>query len=233
MRTRIPAVLSRAIVLPLLLMAATPAFSAKTPDTWDGLLHVPSKKMGAVYLQPSADFRTYTKVMLDPVEIAFRKNWERDHDSLSATGRISNEQAQRILDEAKTGFQKLFVEAYQKAGYQVVEQSGPGVLRLATAVVDLDVTSPDTMSAGRTWTFSKDAGSATLVLEARDSQTGAILGRAVDRRALDDVQPYIRNSVTNGAEFEQLFTSWAKKSAAGLDELKSLSPINVDGMRAK
>jgi hypothetical protein len=233
MRTKLPTMLSRAIVLPLLLLTATPAFPAKTPDTWDGLLHVPSKKMGAVYLQPNADFRTYTKVMLDPAEIAFRKNWERDHSSFSPTGSISNEQAQRILDEAKAGFQKLFVAAYQKAGYQVVDQAGPGVLRLATAVVDLDVTVPDTMSAGRTWTFSKDAGSATLVLEARDSQTGAILGRAVDRRALDDVQPYVRNSVTNGSEFEQLFESWAKKSAAGLDELKSLSPVNVDGLRAQ
>ncbi|EJL34164.1 DUF3313 family protein [Novosphingobium sp. AP12] len=230
MRTR---QLSRAIVLPLLLMAATPAFSAKAPDTWDGLLHVPSKKMGAVYLQANADFRVYSKVMLDPTQIAFRKNWERDHNTLSAMGSISNEQAQRILDQAKAGFQKLFVDAYQKAGYEVVQQGGPGVLRVATAVVDLDVTSPDTMSAGRTWTFSKDAGSATLVLEARDSQTGAILGRAVDKRALDDVQPYIRNSVTNGSEFEQLFASWAKKSAAGLGELKALSPVNVDGMRAK
>lgn len=225
--------LSRAVVLPLLLLAATPTFAAKPPDTWDGLLHVPSKKLGSVYLQPNADFRAYTKVMLDPAEIAFRKNWQRDHDTLSPGGGITNEQAQRILDEAKAGFQKLFVEAYQKAGYQVVEQAGPGVLRLATAVVDLDVTAPDTMSAGRTWTFSKDAGSATLVLEARDSQTGAILGRAVDKRALDNVQPYVRNSVTNGSEFERLFESWAKKSAAGLDELKALSPIDVDGMRAK
>lgn len=232
MRIKLSTALGGAL-LPLLLTAASPAFSAKAPDTWDGLLHVPSKKLEAVYLQPNADFRTYTKVMLDPAEIAFRKNWQRDHSSLTATGQISNEQAQRILDDAKAGFQKLFVDAYQKAGYQVVDQIGPDVLRVSTAVVDLDVTAPDTMSAGRTWTFSKEAGSATLVLEARDSQTGAILGRAVDKRALDDVRPYIRNTVTNSSEFEQLFASWAKKSAAGLGELKSLSPVNVEGLRAK
>ncbi|HUD29005.1 MAG TPA: DUF3313 family protein [Novosphingobium sp.] len=214
-------------------MAATPAFAAKPPDTWDGLLHVPSKKLGAVYLQPNADFRGYTKVMLDPAEIAFRKNWQREHNSVTMAGPVSNEDASRILARAKDGFQKLFVEAYQKAGYQVVDQSGPDVMRLSTAVLDLDVTAPDTMSPGRNYTFTQDAGSATLVLEARDSVTGAILGRAVDKRDMDDIRPYLRNSVTNNTDFEQLFASWAKKSAAGLDELKALSPINVDGIRSK
>src|SRR5262245_11029369 len=45
------------------------ATAAKAPDTWDGLIKVKSKRADAVYLQPGADFRPYTKVMLDPTEV--------------------------------------------------------------------------------------------------------------------------------------------------------------------
>ena len=41
----------------------------------DGLVRVKSKRLDVVYLQPGADFRSYTKVMLDPTEVAFAKNW--------------------------------------------------------------------------------------------------------------------------------------------------------------
>ncbi|MGH6743731.1 uncharacterized protein DUF3313 [Novosphingobium sp. PhB57] len=226
--------LSRYAVLPLLLACAVPALAAKAPDTWDGLMHVKSSKIETVYLQPDADFRGYTKVMIDPAEIAFRKNWQREHGFAEDRGRpVSNEQARDILEQAKTGFHKLFVEAYQKAGYQVVDQPGSDVLRLSTAVVNLDVVAPDPMTAGRSWTFSRDAGGGTLVIEARDSRTGALLGRAVDSRSMEDSRAYLRNTVTNTADFEDLFAHWAKLSAAGLTELKSLSPINAEGMSKK
>ena len=227
--------LARGIILPLLLLASTPVMAAKPPDTWEGLLLVQSTKMDAVYLLPDADFRGYTKVMLDPTETAFRKNWQRDQnsDAIDTQRRISNSEAKEILDRAKTGFDKVFAEAYQKAGYQVVTEPGPDVLRLRTAVINLDVAAPDTMSAGRSWTFSREAGAATLVLEARDSVTGAVLGRAIDARSTGDARPYLRNSVTNYSEFRELFERWAKLSINGLTELKERSPINAEGLGKK
>ncbi len=52
---------------------------------WDGLVEVKPKRLDAAYLMPGADFRPYTKLMIDPVEVAFRKNWMRDvNDSASA-----------------------------------------------------------------------------------------------------------------------------------------------------
>jgi hypothetical protein len=76
-------------------------------------------------------------------------------------------------------------------------------------------------------TFSRDAGAATLVIEARDSVTGALLGRAVDGRAVDDSPVARRNRVTNYADFSRLMETWAKNSVKGLDELKALSPIKA------
>jgi hypothetical protein len=220
-----------AVAAALALGIATPIGAAAPPAEWDGLIHVKAKRLDAVYLLPQADFRGYAKVMLDPTQVAFRKNWQRDTSTV--TNRISDEDARRILDGARSTFEAIFRKAYQDAGYEVVTTPGPDVLRIATAIINLDVVAPDLMTAGRSRTYSKDVGSATLVIEARDSVSGAILGRAVDSRTMGDVRPYLRNSVTNSAEFEQTFRAWAKRSTEGLAELKALSPIDANGNVAK
>ncbi|RJF93257.1 DUF3313 family protein [Sphingomonas cavernae] len=219
-----------------LLAVPLPALHAKAPDTWDNLHKVKAKRLDEVYLLPGADFRTYTKVMMDPTEVAFQKNWLRDYNNstIGLSNRISDKDAQEMLNNAKTGFEEVFVKAYTNAGYQVVTQPGPDVLRLRTAVINLTVTAPDTMSAGRTRTFSREAGEATVVIEARDSVTGAILGRAVDRQDIgDDSFILRRTSVSNRGDFEMAFSSWAKASANGLNELKALSPIDTNAQPVK
>lgn len=218
-----------------LAIAATPLAAQEGQANWDGLVKVESKKLDQVYLLPQADFREYTKVLIEPTEVAFRKNWQRDQnrDRLDLANSVSDADARRILDDAQKGFQKYFTEAYTKDGYQVVTEAGPDVLRISTAIVNLDVAAPDTMSATRGRTFSRDAGEATLVLEARDSLTGELLGRAVDERETSDMGPYVRNSVTNAAAFEQVFSRWARDSADGLAELKSLSPIDASALQVR
>ena len=101
------------------------------------------------------------------------------------------------------------------------------VLRIRTGVIDLAVNAPDIKSANRTYSASWEAGEATLVIEARDSQTGALLGRALDRRLAGDTMPYLRNSVTNKADFKSLFRKWAKLSVDGLKRLQAQSPVNI------
>jgi hypothetical protein len=86
------------------------------------LVEVKSKKLDDVYLRPQADFRGYTKVMIDPTEVSFKKNWLRDQnrDRMALSNRVDERDARRILDEAQQGFQRLFAEAYTKEGYEVV-----------------------------------------------------------------------------------------------------------------
>ncbi len=203
--------------------------SAAPPPTWDNLVAVKAKRLDAAYLLPGADFRPYTKVMFDPTEVAFKKNWLRDYNSttMGLSRRITEQDAQKAMEQIRTGFREIFSKAYSEAGYQVVSEPGPDVLRMRTFVINLSVNAPDRPSAGRTMSFAREAGEATLVLEARDSQSGAILGRAVDRRLAGDTSMLLRNSVTNRADFSRLFRNWAKESVAGLTELKALSPVNA------
>jgi hypothetical protein len=68
-----------------------------------------------------------------------------------------------------------------------------------------------------------------VILEARDSLSNALLGRALDRRETQGSGvAQITSSVTNIAEFERLFSQWAKIAIKGLNELKALSPVPED-----
>jgi hypothetical protein len=202
------------------------AVAASAPTSWDGLTRVSSKKFDYVYLLPGADFRSYTKIMLDPTEVAFQKNWLRDYNNQAGSmSRMSDADAQRLLSEVQKGFQEVFRKAVADAGYTIVDAPGPDVLRVGTAVLNLDVAAPDVMSPGRSRTFSQDAGGASLVVEVRDSSSNALLGRAVDNRVIGYGAPFRRDSVSNRADFERQFGAWAKSSVAGLAELKARSPL--------
>ncbi len=97
-------------------------------------------------------------------------------------------------------------------------------------MIDIDVVAPDT-GASRNRSYSQEAGAGTLVIEVRDSMTNALLGRAVERRIAGDNGRWLRTGVSNRADFDRLFRSWAEASANGLVELKALSPVDVNGER--
>ena len=197
--------------------------------TWDDLQLVRSSRSQRVYLLPGADFRPFTRVMLDPTEVAFQRNWVRDFNRTvgSVSRRISDADVERITREVRGNFGDIFAEEYQRAGFQVVQSPGPDVLRVRTAVMDLSISAPDIRSSGRVRSAAWEAGAATLVVEARDSQTGALLGRALDRRLAGDNMRFLRNAVTNRADFRSLFRSWARESIDGLRQLQSASPVAV------
>jgi hypothetical protein len=225
--------LFRAALLSLVLAAtaATPTLAAKPPTTWDGLLQVKSKRFDLVYLAPGATFTGYTKVMLDPTEISFEKNWRRDYNQqgMGVSRDISEKDVKKAITEGVAAAGNIFAEEFTKGGYPVVTEPGPDVLWLRTGVLDVRVSAPDTFEAGRTYTFANDAGEATYFVEVRDSLTGALLGRAVDRRLAGDNTVGQRNRVTNRMDFRRLVERWAELSIRGLNELKTRAPIDDTG----
>lgn len=219
-----------ALVLALVVTTATPALAAKAPTTWDGLIQVKTKQLDLVYLAPGATFNGYTKVMLDPTEVTFHKNWRRDYNS-QAYGRsdVSEKDLQKAVTQGIAAAGDIFVKAFTEGGYPVVTEPGPEVLWLRTGVLNISVTAPDTFEAGRTYTFANEAGDATYFIEVRDSVTGALLGRAVDRRIAGDNTIGRRNLVTNRSDFRRLVQRWAELSIRGLNELKTRAPIDDAG----
>jgi len=212
-----------------LIMMAAAAAADEAPESWDGLVQVKPKRMDAAYLLPGADFRPYTKLMIDPTQVAFNKDWMKsiNDDTRDMSRKVTDADAAKILEAARSNFDDVFQEAFQKAGYEVVKTPGPDVLRVLTAVANLYLNAPDTLTPGRSRTYTANAGEATLILEVRDSVTGALLARAFDRRQTRDSMGST-SSVTNVNDFRALFGQWAGITIKGLGELKELSPVPMD-----
>lgn len=213
-------------VLSAALAAGVPAHgaSAKPPANWDGLTKVAAKNVDYLYLRPGADFRQYNAIILDPTEVAFRKNWQRDMNrSRSGLSKVSDSQLRKAIDESQEKVRGTFEKRFRETGFQIVNTPAENALRVTVGVVNVDVSAPEIYS-GRSKTFSEQAGYGTLVIEVRDSISGELLGRAVDHGTAGDHFVMMRNSVNNWADFEQLFDDWAAISAKGFRKLIASSP---------
>ena len=218
---------SRMVVLLVTTFGLTSTAFAQS-DPPDGLVKVTPRRMEMAWLRPGADFRPYTKVIIDPTQVAFRPNWRKDYNLQGSVGNwVSQEQADKIMAAARTNFDEIFRDAFRKAGYEVVTTPGPDVLRVNSGILDLDVTAPlGQNTAGTTWIIT--AGQAVLIVEVRDSTTNALLGRVADRRETQDLGRQIATTATTLYDFRLLFNLWAGICTKAIDEVKSVSPIPND-----
>lgn len=219
--------------------AAVTAAGGATADagpsatSWDGLVRVPSKNLKLVYMLPGADFRAYTKVMIDTPEVDFVKGWrQKMNDSYDFNmGTTSKADALQIAAAYRKGFDDILVKAFEKGGYQIATAPGPDVLRVSTALFNLYIAAPETVTAtNENSVRTSEAGSVSLLIEVRDSESGQVLGRALDAQVAGINDEYLpRSTVTNRADFGQIAEQWARTAVKGLDKLKELSPVDKQG----
>ena len=221
--------MTRGFAAALCLMASTAI--AQDSGTWDGLVEVKPKRLDAAYLLPGADFRPYTKLMIDPVEVAFQKDWAKNYnrDAATVSQRLDQEDIERIGQGGARRFHRGVQRGLPEGRARGCHGARPDVLRVRPGVVDLYITAPDNMTAGRSRTYTMESGQATLFVELRDSTTGALLGRGLDKRATRNTgRVQISNSVTNLSDFKALFKQWADISIKGFNDLRSMSPVPTD-----
>jgi hypothetical protein len=204
-------------------LAAGLAAAEKLPDTWDGLVQRKSKGIDAVYVRPDVDFKVYRNVMLDPVQVAFDKNWKPNRTG-SASRRLSTDEIEKIREEMASEFRRIFAEELAKGGYDIVAKPLDDTLRVFAGLADVYITAPDTMSAGRTKTYTRSTGRMTLAMELRDGPTNQLLARVVDRHVDDSMYAQWTTSVTNSAEFRNAVTAWAQRLVKGLDNVTGKAP---------
>jgi hypothetical protein len=192
----------------------------------DGLHLVPDTEMRAVYMKPGADLKEYNKVAIIKCYVAFRKNWQRDHnrDAMSMQNRVSDHEMQEIRERVSKEFHKEFEDVLTKGGHEVVAKPGPGVLILRPSIVNLDVNAPDTMSAGRSRTYGRSSGQMTLYMELLDGVTGDIIARVMDAQAgrQGGFAEYL-NRVTNTADADRILRRWAELLDKHLGDARAMS----------
>lgn len=214
-KTRLLIVLLTGLVLPLSLGAE----EHDQAETWDGLVQIEDTDVAAVFLNPDADFSVFKRVaILDP-HVAFRSNWQRDQNR-GRSRNVSASDVERIKSDVAELLMEVFTERLEAAGYDIANYVDEDVLILRPAIVDLDITAPDTRRSGRDRTYTASTGSATLFLEMFDALTGDLVGRAVDRRTARRGGGFATraNRVTNRADARREFRRWADQLVAFLDQ---------------
>ena len=190
-------------------------------DTYDGLVLVPDSKVAAAYIDPEADLGVYNKIMILDCYVAFKKDWQREHKRTGSNISVSSGEMDKIKAAVAELFREVFTEKLgTDDGYEIVEAAGDDVLLVRPAIIDLDITAPDTGSAGRSSTYTASSGAATIYIELYDSVSGDILARAADRKVTRSTGGHISytNRVTNRADAKRMLGTWADLLRARLDE---------------
>jgi hypothetical protein len=206
-------------------MSASSAWAKETqslPEVGkDGLHLLKDTKARVVYAQPGATLEPYTKAMLVDCFVAFRDDYQHDYnlDRMGLSGRITDKDIEKIKKKLADEFKKKFSEVLTKDGHAVVDETGPDVLLLRPAIINLYIEVPDVRSD-----FSRvivdSAGQMTLYMELYDSATSTLLARVVDPQVDDKAFAQVANRVTNKAAADRIIKNWASLLSAHLSDVK-------------
>ena len=205
-----------------LLVSGCQATPPAPETTEDGLQRIDIKGIDHAYLRPGASLAPYSRILLDPVQVAFSKDW--DPQATGSRMRLSAEDREKIRADLATLFMQTFREEIEKGGYAVVDTAAPDVLRVTPELADVYINDPDVMGPGRDRTYVMSAGRMTLLADLRDSETGAILARVSDKAEdPDDLYFELSSSVANSAAARRAVQNWARILRARLDAVRMQS----------
>ena len=160
--------------------------------------------------EDKAKFRTYKKVMLEPVQV-----WRAEKSDAKD---LDKEDAEYLSQYLWSHLDEELRKDYSMAG-----QAGPGVIRMQVALTEAgkgvpvldNVTAlhPGSRLASKVkeMAFGTESfvGKATVEVKATDSQTGELLGAMIDRRGGGK---YFWKSFHRWTDVEEAYSYWAKKT---------------------
>ena len=188
-----------------------------TNETYDGLVKVKNAKVSGAWMRPDFTLAGYSKIMLIGAGIEYRpvKPVSRAAASNATQFPLTAEQKERLRSIVSEAFK---TELAQSQKFQLVDQPGPDVLMIWGGLVDV-VSNVPPDSVGRGNIYLTSVGEATLVVELRDSESNAVLVRAIDRRAASTPGRALpSNAVSNWSEVQQLARAWASRLRTSLED---------------
>lgn len=147
---------------------------------WGGLEPVEMRGIDYAAMSPTTDFGRYQRVVVDPVTVSFDEKWE----PLRTGTRFEPTETDlaRLGEELGEAVRESFADEIRDAErYELVDVAAPGALRVHAVLVDVRLNAPDLPTPTRIEQFARSAGEWTLVAELIDTESGAVVGRLVDR----------------------------------------------------
>jgi hypothetical protein len=213
-----PSALVAAAALALAGLVPSMATADSSSSPFPGLELVPSKNVGALFRRPDIDTSAFSKVMIGEPVVEFSKNWNpRNYGTYG----LSAAQLNKIRVDLAALAKSTFTEVLRDGGYVIVTGLTDGVLYITPNIVNLYITAPDTRSAGRSRTYTMDAGSMTLVLQVNDAVTGTLLAVALDQQRSGTSTMQWTTSVSNRAAAKRMLKEWAEELKRELDAARA------------
>jgi hypothetical protein len=172
-----------------------------------------------LYLDKTGDYRAYTKLMFDPVEVVL----------------VPNPEYKGVQPDALKRMTDSFAAAFKKAvepDYQVVTQPGPDVLRVRMAITGVqpaptDTTAADFLPIKALFNVARSAGGGsprvaemTGEIEVLDAQGKRVVAATATRKGEATLA---QGAQVTWKDMEPITQSWAKGFRRGLDELRGIA----------
>lgn len=181
------------------------------------------------YIDTSVSLRPYDKVMIDPVRLMLAPGAD--------AGNVRPDVMQGLSDAVRMEFVGALLSDYQVdvgvlSGYQIVNHSGPDVIRVRVAITGIQPVSPnltatDFIPIKAVFNVARDAaGEAPRVAELTAEvevldPTGRVVAEAVSTRKSDRTLPQGENITWK--DLQGIAASWAKSLRGQLDRLRAYS----------
>ena len=144
-------------------------------EAWVPVNHA---QLDAVFVEHSAALEGYHSVIVDPLSVWFGES------------NLAQKDLEAHLEAFRTAYASAFAQTFATRGLQLVENPGPGVLRVHVEIVDLMVNgySDDQLEWAEQFAFPTAPDHLTLVAELSDASTGAVVVRVADLGRANDGQ---------------------------------------------
>ena len=188
--------------------------------SYDGLHAIDNSIFKMAWADPDIDFSRYSKIMPGGAFFEYRAV-----KKTSGTRATSSQSEFYIDDKAREKLKEISSEIFNEelaksTRFAVTDARGPDVLIIRGGLHDIVSNVPPERS-GRGDVYLSQVGEITLILEAVDSESGEVIFRALERRALEQGggMAIRANTVTTQAEVRKVIRRWATKLRDGLDSI--------------
>ena len=189
---------------------------------YSGIRPAPDESGVWSYRKPGSNLRPYTKIMIDPLVI-----WPSPNSPYGGMNTAT-------MWQLALAFHERMVYALQD-GYTIVQEPGPGVLRLRAALTEVTLVRPALQSPGPLLPLVGDmilqstekisglkslSGQAAIEAELLDSQTHVRLVAYIENRKYEKI--VITKNTHSLGPIRDIFDYWARKLRQRLDEERGL-----------
>jgi len=193
--------------------------------TPEGLHLVDWVPFRATWVMPSTDFQRYDKVLVREVGVSY----ETPPRTTRFRGRPVDPNyalSDAAIESMKRNFHEAFAESLGRSEYfSVANAPGADVLLITGNIVNLKITAPPlAQQEPDEHLYTRSWGRMTLVLYARDSESGEPLVRVGQSRFIEMSSSgwYRSDFVSTSGAIRQIFRSWADDLRRELDDFRSL-----------